>query len=374
MTKLHLFCAAATVILLCGIASTQDRGWPLSAVWSPDGETIAVGTSTGVWFFDAGFNELGFVNTSPAAILGSSLSLDWNASGDLLAVGYPGINPSGPIHIIDVGEVEIVTLIEYGDIYSPVRWHPEENLILSGNYLENTDVWDAVSGENVFHFEETDEQTAFAWNPTVGVCWLSKRTIAAITRFEVYIIDSANGETLHSFDPGRPLNHANCNGDHKVITEGGYLVNLDTGTVMKAFTGVSDGIGGWEFYVKGAVMSPDSRQIATNEEGCRIRVIDARNGELLAELEGGIVFDGATRYTHSISWHPDGSRFMTVGQLGDIRVWDGQSYELLQRYDGFDMGDELAERSLPIFWDDNWDEIDISSMKCLQEFVALTSG
>ena len=372
MTK--IFCATLCAIWLCGFSFAQEWGWPISAVWSPDGKTIAVGSSTGIWFFDTDFEELGFVKTVPEEIIGSSLSLDWNASGDLIAVGYPGINPSGPIHIIDVGKRELVTLIEYGDIYSSVRWHPEKDLVVSGDWKGNTYVWDAVSGEKIFHFEEYDEQKAFAWNPTVGVCWISERTIAVITGFEVYIVDFANGETLRSFDPGRILHHANCNNDHEVITEDGYLVNLDTGTLRKVFTRVIEGIGSWEFYVKGAGMSPDSRLIATNEEGCRIRVIDAHNGDVLAELEGGIVYDHAQRYTNSISWHPDGSRFMTVGQLGDIRVWDGQSYELLQRYDGFEMGDELAERSLPIFWDDNFSEIDISKYKCLQEFVALTSG
>lgn len=373
MSRTKIFFATLCTIWLCNLAYAQDRGWPLSAVWSPDGETIAVGTSTGVWFFDAGFNELGFVKTLPEAIIGSSMSLHWNASGDLLAVGYPGINPSGPIHVIDVGEQEVNTVIEYEDIYSPVRWHPEINLVMSGDKRENTDIWDALSGEKVFHFEETDEQTAFGWNPTVGVCWLSERTIAAITRFEVYIIDIVSDETLRSFDPGWSLYHAECNSDHKVITHDGNLVNLDTDTVTQAFTGVTDGIGSWEFYVKGAVMSPNSRKIATNEEGCRIRVIDAKNGELLAEMAGGIVYDFANRYTHSVSWHPDGGRFVTVGQLGDVRVWDGQSYELLQRYDGFDMGDELAERSLPIFREDIWNDINLNSMDCLQELAAITS-
>ena len=374
MNRTKIFFAVLWAIWLCSQTYAQDRGWPLSAAWSPDGETIAVGSSTGIWFFDTGFKELGFVKTSPEEIIGSSLSLDWNASGDLLAVGYPGNNPSGPIHIIDEGELEIVTLIEYGDIYSPVLWHPEMNLVMSGDWMGNTYVWDALSGEKVFHFEETDEQTAFAFNPTVGACWLSERTIAAITSFEVYIIDSANGETLRSFDTGRPLGHADCNSEHQSITEGGNLVDFDTNMVAPRFAKTSAGIGEWEFHVKHAVLSPDLRQIVTNEEGCRIRVIDAHNGEVLAELEGSIIYDYAQRYTNSISWHPDGSRFMTVGQLGDIRVWDGQSYELLQRYDGFDMGDELAERSLPIFWGDNWNEIDISSFKCLQEFVARTSG
>lgn len=374
MYRTKIFCAALCAIWLCSLAYAQDRGWPISAVWSPDGKTIAVGSSTGIWFFDTGFKELGFVKTVPEEIIGSSLSLDWNASGELIAVGYPGNNPSGPIHIIDVGKQEIVTLIEYGDIYSSVRWHPEKDLVVSGDWKGNTYVWDAVSGEKVFHFEEYDEQKAFSFNPTVGVCWISERTIAAITGFEVYFIDFTNGETLSSFDTRYLLGHADCKSEQQAITVGGELLDFDKEVGASRFPKTYPGIGEWEFHVKGAALSPDLRQIVTNEEGCRIRVIDAHNGEVFAELDGGIVYDEAQRYTNSISWHPDGSRFVTVGQLGDIRVWDGQSYDLLQRYDGFDMGDELAERLLPIFWDDNWNEVDISSFKCLQEFVARKSG
>ena len=250
MNRTKSFFATLCTILLCGLAYAQDRGWPISAVWSPDGETIAVGSSTGIWLFDTGFKELGFVKTVPEEIIGSSLSLDWNASGNLLAVGYPGNNPSGPIHIIDVGKRELVTLIEYGDIYSSARWHPEKDLVVSGDWKGNTYVWDAVSGERVFHFEEYDEQKAFAFNKTVGVCWLSGRTIAVITEFEVYIIDFANGETLNAFDTGRPLGHAACNSQHQSITVGGSLVDFDTEMVAPRFAKTYPGIGAWEFHVK----------------------------------------------------------------------------------------------------------------------------
>lgn len=35
------------------------RGTAYTLAWRPDGEVLAVGSSTGVWFFDEGFNELG---------------------------------------------------------------------------------------------------------------------------------------------------------------------------------------------------------------------------------------------------------------------------------------------------------------------------
>ena len=35
------------------------RGTAYTLAWRPDGEVLAVGSSTGVWFFDEDFNELG---------------------------------------------------------------------------------------------------------------------------------------------------------------------------------------------------------------------------------------------------------------------------------------------------------------------------
>ena len=55
MYRMRILLALAVSLALSGIVSAQERGWATAIAWSPDGETIAVGSSTGVWFFDADF-------------------------------------------------------------------------------------------------------------------------------------------------------------------------------------------------------------------------------------------------------------------------------------------------------------------------------
>ena len=96
------------VLFISKSTDAQDRGWAASIAWSPDGETIAIGSTTGIWFFDNDFAEVGHVQVQqgegePAR------SLAWNASGDLLAVGYPRAYAGGPIQIIDVRKREVIS-------------------------------------------------------------------------------------------------------------------------------------------------------------------------------------------------------------------------------------------------------------------------
>ena len=85
MKRLNLLLAVISAMSLSFVTSSQDRGWATSIAWSPDGETIAIGASTGIWLFDTDFNEVGYVPT-PEMRGFSPTTIDWNAAGDLLAI------------------------------------------------------------------------------------------------------------------------------------------------------------------------------------------------------------------------------------------------------------------------------------------------
>ena len=86
--------------------------------------------------------------------------------------------------------------------------------------------------------------------------------------------------------------------------------------------------------------SPDGNEILIIEEGCSIHVFDGNDGKSLASIRGGIYFVQVpyTPFQDSLTWHPAGSRFASVGQFGGIRIWDAATYDLLQRFDGFEAG------------------------------------
>ena len=70
---------AATVFWLmfsAAISFAEDRGVATAIAWSPDGGTIAVASTSGLWLFDTDFNEIGYVATPELDAYPPS-TMDW---------------------------------------------------------------------------------------------------------------------------------------------------------------------------------------------------------------------------------------------------------------------------------------------------------
>ena len=239
MKNLTLVFAAAWLLSLCGITSAQDRGFASAIEWSPDGETIAVASTNGVWFFDTLFNELGYVELRQGKYIVSPRSLAWNADGDLVAIGYTEFTDSEhPVQIIDVTRFEVITEIEVLALWTQVVWHPTDNLIAVGNWPGEAFVLDALTGEVFFYFQEqeNDEQTNHSWNSTMAVCWFSKSVIAVITQWETYVIDVELNEILQSFDIRNQFHPPECHDEHKIINAQRGMFHVETGAFSETYT------------------------------------------------------------------------------------------------------------------------------------------
>ncbi len=357
MRVLFATVSLALLMSVCGSAAAQERGIAFSVAWSPDGEMIAVGSKTGIWFFDTDFNEIGYLDlrindqkwTWP-------ISLRWNPDGDLLAVGFPVVgDDGGDIQIIEVSKREVITRINVGDwgerLWSEVVWHPTRNLIAAGGYSRKAFIWDALTGEAIFEFEESAGKAGWTWNSTLWVCWLAESVLVIVTQWETYVVDVEEGLTLHALQPESPLGGTSCYYMKRMIErcgESAYIESCDTtrpGTIWQALSEVfRDAPASWGPYdVHDLEYSPDGRTLATIAEGCLIRLTDVRTGQLLAEISGGIIVtqDGMVNpFRDSLAWRPDSSQFAAVGQFGGISVWDAVSYELIRRFEGFELSYE----------------------------------
>ena len=331
----------------------QDKGIASAIAWSPDGDTVAVGSNNGVWFFDSEFSEIGHVKVNHFAG-NSSRSLSWNAAGDLLAVGYPMVAENSPIQIIDLKEFEAITEIDFPGLWTQVLWHPEDNLIVAGSYGGTAHIWNAITGEELFYFKESADKQDLN-NPTVAFCWATGQSLTIVTQWEVYVVSLVDSRTLHTFRVPR-LGASDCNNEYQLVTVGGYLVDLqsDSHTELfdaRQFVRIDDeNVEGYSLSTLSVSWSPVSSHIVTSQEGCHIRVFDGLNSELVIELRGGIYLEqlAFSFFQDSIAWHPDGTRFAVVGQFGDISVWDAQTFRLLLRYYGFavsDVGGHLQHSS-----------------------------
>lgn len=347
---LVLWATAICVIWVCTITSAQDRGFVSAFEWSPDGDTIAITSTKGLWFFDADFNELGYVEIEQGKYDRSPRSLSWNATGDLVAIGFPlHGDVDKQIQVIDVGKLEIMTGIVHHLLWTQVEWHPTENLLAAGSWSGEVNIWDAQTGEVLFEFEETDEQTAFPWNSSLAVCWFAENVIAVVTQFETYLVDVEFNRVLQSFDIRSSNRFPLACGRHFKVFAGSHgIIDLKTGD----FTPVAwhnerndsdslfPNVKSSSIYEQDAEFSPDGSKLLIIGEGCLLHIHDGNDGKSLTSVRAGIYFvqEQYTPFADSLAWHPDGSRFAAVGQFGGIRIWDAETFDLLQRFDGFESG------------------------------------
>ena len=359
---------------LSGFTSAQDRGIAVSIAWSPDGDTIAVGSTTGVWLFDAEFEEVAHVEL-PEYAGNAPNTLDWNASGDLLALGYhygsrrqgPGNTGQGiPILIVDVIQQNVVSTIEVKWLYSTIRWHPAENHILAGTLSGTTHIWDAITGQELFYFEESFGRENHGSRMTQSVCWLTESTIASIGGHATYILDVQEHKTLETVEDTPFVLVADCNKDGDVMMVLLSDVVVDARDVKRRYDDTKELRSASEIIRAADVAwSPDGSQFVTNSTGCRVHVFDGRSKRILAELEGSYSdFFGPPHYVDSIAWRPDGTRFAVVGQF-DIRIWDAQSFELLHQYNGFEIGyDQGIRFAIELSEEERKKEMEEHGVKC----------
>ena len=339
-----------------GATIGQDRGWATAIAWRPDGEMIAIASTTGIWLFDGEFNELGYVRVKQAEYKVPwqrdvkqkwdlpPRSLSWNAAGDLLAVGNMQVG-GAPIQIIDIAKLEVISEMStrYRE-WTPVQWHPREDFIVAGTYDGTVQIFDAITGEEVFFFVERKEKVRGELeNSIVGFCWFDEDIIVIISMHEIYFVDIGKDELLRTIVPDTSFRITDCNREYQLITTHGTLYDIGTGSFVRVFI-VYDSHVDKRTPTVDVAWSPDGRRFVASTEGCLVRVYDGGTGELLAHLSGGIHFEyqAYSFFESSIAWHPDGGRFAVVGQFGDIRVWDVKTYELLRRFDGFELFDEYT--------------------------------
>ena len=374
---MRTFISLVSAVLLLsfgGFTSAQDRGIAVSIAWSPDGDAIAVGSTTGIWFFDAEFEEMAHVGL-PAFPDNAPNTLDWNASGDLLALGYffggrrqgPGNSRQiFPILIVDINEQDVVSTIEVKWLSSILRWHPAENHILAGTLNGTTHIWDAMTGQELFYFEESFGRENHGSRMTQSLCWLTESTIASIGGHATYILDVQEHKTLETVEDTPFVLLADCNKDGGIMMVLLSDVVVDARDVKRRYDDTKE-LRSANQIIRAAdvAWSPDGSQFVTNSTGCRVHVFDGQSKQVLAELEGSYSdFFGLPHYVDSIAWRPDGTRFAVVGQF-DIRMWDAQSFELLHQYDGFEVGyDQGLRFAIELSEEERKKEMEEHGVKC----------
>ncbi len=256
------------------------RGTINSIAFSPDGKTIATGSSRdGTFkFWDMGTGE--HLHT----ITGHNSSDDvesvaFSPDGKIIASGA-----GNTVRLWDAGTGETIhTLTGHKSSVNSVAFSPDGKTIISGSGDDTVKLWDVDRGEHL-------------------------RTLTGHTGSVNSVAFSPDGKTIIS-----------GSGDDTV-----KLWDVDRGEHLRTLTGHTE-------FVTSVAFSPDEKIIASGSGDKTIRLWDAGTGEHLRTLTGH------TSSVRSVAFSPDGKTIISGSWDDTVKLWDVDRGELLRTLTG-DMG------------------------------------
>jgi len=247
--------------------------------WTPDGTTLASGERLNFIRLSRP-EQPNQINTVQPNIFGTERlfisSLDWDQTGQTIAVGYIGSGNDGAMLLSNIS----TGVTQQGSINALVNkdwiWTPENHLMWAGWGNSNNL---SISGE---HLQDSDSP----YRSFTGL----------------------NDSVLRSqFSPDTRL-ILGYDVDHNAI-----IWDVATQAIISEFDNVN-----------GAVWSPDSTMVAVYESDGVIRIVDARSGETVDTLDDHFQFnayDNQNSRRAQVIWSPDSQR-IAVLDSGVLFIYD----------------------------------------------------
>jgi WD40 repeat protein/predicted Ser/Thr protein kinase len=313
---------------------------PLGLAFSPDGDALAVGLSSGqntvaVWNATTGKKTATFRgHTSPVSSAAFSPDGRTVASGSGVAI----FGMDGDIKLWDLktGKERLTLRGHKGEVFG-LAFSPDGERLVSGSADGAVKVWDVSTGQETFTFRgHTGSVTSVAFAPD------GRRAASAGTDQAAKLWDAANG-------PGAPLGVPRRNllawstalayrvGDGHLLSVGSDigLTGLISSKLRDVTTGTT--IHSWKTPLQtaeGLAFSPDGARLALVEDGPVVKVWDTATGREVLKLEG------LTGKPDRVLFSPDGSRLaasaeraLPAGTSATVCVWDARTGRLLRTFE-----------------------------------------
>lgn len=257
------------------------RGSIQDLAFSPDGRILAVGSSSGVWVYDAD-------TLAPVRLLEGKdmviMSIDFSASGRLLAT----LSLDGTIRIWSVSGWELIHEWEkHISAESRVALSPNEELVAARGDPGQCRVWRVSDGELVYTLElegHTEHVDSVAFSP--------------------------DGSVLASGSKDKTVR----------------LWSVSDGELLNTLEGHARRVSGVSFSPDGALLASGSGDV----EDFTVRLWRVSDGELVRSLEGH------TGTVYSVAFSPDGELLASASGGDTVRLWrvsDGKQVRILKGHD-----------------------------------------
>ncbi|WP_017296512.1 AAA family ATPase [Nodosilinea nodulosa] len=292
-------------------------GIVLALAFSPDGQRLAVGDSSG----SVRIHGTSDLQTQSLFVGHSSrvMSVDWSPSGQLLASA--SMDGSARLWNTHTGQ-EIAVLEGHENLVMSVRWHPTGALLATGSEDHNVHLWDAATGElrQVWR-GHTDSVRSVCWSPD------GSTLVSASADGTLRLWDLGTGESQVLTGHSDSLWAVEWSPDGQWLASGGEdgtvrLWQAQGDHAVQVLVGHTEWIWSLRF-------SADSRRLASGSRDRTIRLWDVATGTRVKVLKAHPMGVSA------LGWHPHQPLLASGGVDQLLRLWDTDSGHALRFLQGF---------------------------------------
>jgi WD40 repeat protein/serine/threonine protein kinase len=289
----------------------------VQAAWSPDGSTLAVASSTGIYLYDAiTKEEIQFIESSEGVKF-----LAFSPDGTLLAGGMRGWS----VRIWQVSDGSLLRTMEgHSGAVTSVAFTPDGTMLASAGWDGTIRYWQVSDGRLVMTWSPKRRgllSIAFSPDGAVMACGTSKGEIFLWRVSDGIMVRILYGhldrvQSVAISPDGSLLASASLD---KTVR----LWHLSDGTLFRILEGHAD-------QVQSVAFSADGSLLASGSTDQTIRIWRTSDGVFQKTLEGH------SSSVDSLAFSPDGTTLASVGQDKRVLLWqipDGEQIYAIENHE-----------------------------------------